>query len=61
MIQGTVPGVRKQKRPKMRWMDDMKKWARMSFDRQLMETEDRRRWNIGLLVHKATNPWNENG
>ena len=41
IMQGTVPGARKQGRPKMRWMDDMEKLAKMSFDKLLRETEDR--------------------
>src|SRR6218665_1296162 len=41
IMQGTVPGARKQGRPKMRWMDDMEKLAKMSFDKLLKETEDR--------------------
>jgi len=56
-MQGTVPGVRKQRRPKMRWMDDMKKWAKMSFERLLKNTEDRWKWR--RLIHEASNPWNE--
>jgi len=30
IMQDTVPGVRKQGKPKMRWIDDMEKWAKMS-------------------------------
>jgi len=43
----------------MRWMDDMEKWAKMSFEKLLKETEDRWRWR--KLVHEATNPRNEDG
>jgi len=28
----------------MRWMDDVEKWAKMSFEKLLKETEDRWRW-----------------
>ena len=65
IMEGTVPGVRKQGRPKMRWIDEMEKmekWAmryKMSFEGLLRETEDRRRWR--RLVHEATNPRNEDG
>jgi len=59
VMQGTVPGVRKQGRPKMQWMDDMEKWAKMSFEKLLKEIEDRWRWH--RLVHEATNPRNEGG
>jgi len=59
IMPGTVLGVRKQRRPKMRWVDDMKKWAKMSFEKLLKETEDRWRWH--RLVHDATNPRNEDG
>jgi len=41
----------------MRWIDDMEKWAKMSFEKPLRETEDR--WH--RLVHEATNPQNEDG
>ena len=44
-------------RPRMRWIDNMDKWAKMSLEKLLRETEDRRRLNI--LVHEATNPRNE--
>jgi len=57
IMQGTVPGARKQGRPKMRWIDNMEKWAGMAFDKLLRETGNRRRWN--RLVHEATNPWND--
>ena len=46
-MEGTVPGVRKQGRPKMRWMVDMEKWAKMLFEKLLKETEDRWRWCYG--------------
>ena len=59
LMQGAVPGVRKQGRPKMQWMDDVEKWAKMSFEKLLKETEDRWRWC--RLVHEATNPRNEDG
>jgi len=42
-MQGTEPRARKQGRPKMRWIDNMEKWAGMSFEKLLRETEDRRR------------------
>ena len=58
-MQGTVPGVRKQGRPKMRWIDDVEKRKKMQFEKVLRETENRWRW--GELVHEATNPWKENG
>ena len=34
-------GNKKAGIPKMRWIDDMEKWAKMSFDKLLRETEDR--------------------
>ena len=59
IIQGTVPGARKQGKPKMRLMDDMEKWAKMSFEKLLKKTENRWRWH--RLVNEATNPRNEDG
>jgi len=41
IMQDTVPGVRKQGKPKMRWIDDMEKWAKVSFEKLLRETDDR--------------------
>jgi len=35
IMQGTVPGIRKQGRPKMGWNNDMEKWAKMSFEKLL--------------------------
>jgi len=59
-MQGTVPGVRrKQRRPKMRWMYDTEKWAKIPFEKLLKETEDSWRWC--RLIHEATNPRNEDG
>ena len=49
--QGTVPRTRKQ--PSMRKIDNMEKWAEMSFDKLLRGTGNRRRSN--RLVHKVTN------
>jgi len=57
IVQGTVPGPRKQGRPKMRWIDNMEERAKVSFEKLLRETEDRRRWN--RLVHEATKPRND--
>ena len=37
IMQGTVPVVRKQRRPKMRWIDNMEKRAGMSFQKLLRE------------------------
>ena len=56
----TVPGVRKQGRPKMRWMDDMEEWAQMSFH-ILRETEATKEMEQNRLAHEATNPRNEDG
>jgi len=43
----------------MRWIDDTEKWAKMSFEKLLRETEDRWRWR--RLVSEASNPRNEDG
>jgi len=60
IVHGTVPWARKQGRPKMRWIDDVEKCAKMSFEKLLRETEDRWSWRR-LIVHEATNPRNEDG
>lgn len=39
-------GARKQERPKTWWLDNMNKWAEMSFHKLLMEAGNKRRWNI---------------
>src|SRR6218665_51336 len=56
---GHCSANKKARRPKMRWMDDMEKWAKMSFEKLLKETENRWRWH--RLIHEATNPRNEDG
>jgi len=43
----------------MRWIDDMETWAKMSFEKLLIETDDRWRWR--RLAHEATNPRIEDG
>lgn len=43
IAQGLVPGATRQGRPRMRWIDNMEKWLRMSFDKLLGETKDRGR------------------
>ena len=58
-MQGTVPGASKQGRPRRRWIDNMERWAEMSFDKLLGKTGNRRRWN--RLFHEATNTRNDDG
>src|SRR6218665_1169265 len=58
IMQGIIPGLRMQGRSKMRWIDNMEKWAKMSFEK-LRETEDRWRWS--RLVREAVNHRNEDG
>ena len=57
IMQGTVPGARKQGRPGMRWIVNMEKWMGMSFDKLLMGTKDRGRQGTegDGLVYEATN------
>ena len=59
ITQVTVPGARKQGRPRTRWIDIMEKWAGMSFEKLLRVTMDRGRWN--RLVHEAINSRSEDG
>ena len=59
ITQDSAPGERKQGRPKMRWIDDMGKYAEMSFGKLLRETGIIWKWN--RLVHEAINPRNEDG
>lgn len=59
LMQGTVPGARKQERPRMQWNGNMGKWAVMSFEKLLRETRDIGRWS--RLVHDANNPRSEDG
>jgi len=56
----TVPGARKQGRPKDTMDRRHRKWAKMSFEKLLRETEDTLRWG-SRLVHEASNPRNEDG
>src|SRR6218665_1935585 len=57
IMQDTVSGAVKQRRRRMRWIDNMEKWTEMSFDKLLRETGESGSWS--RLVHEATNPWSE--
>ena len=59
IMQSTVSGERKQERQKMRQIYDKARWAKMSFEKLLRETEDR--WTWRRLVNEATNPRIQNG
>ena len=44
MMQGTMPGARKQGRPRTAWMDNIKTWTGLSVEESVRMTEDRDKW-----------------
>ena len=54
-MQGTMPGVRRQGRPRMAWLDKIKSWTGLSVEESIRMTEDRDKWR--KYVHGVVNPW----
>jgi len=44
IMQGTVPGARRQSRPRTAWMDNIKTWTGLSVEESIRMTEDRDKW-----------------
>jgi len=55
IMQGTMPGVRRQGRPRMAWLDKIKSWTGLSVEESIRMTEDRDKWR--KYVHGVVNPW----
>jgi len=44
IIQGTMPGARRRRRPRAAWIDNIKSWTGLSVDESVRMTEDRHKW-----------------
>ena len=44
IMQGTMPGARRQGRPRTAWMDNIKTWTGLSMEESVRMTEDRDKW-----------------
>jgi len=58
-MQGTIPGVCRQGRPRTAWIDNIKSWTRLSVEESVTMTEDRDDWK--KYVHGVANPRIEDG
>ena len=59
IMQGTMPGVRGQGRPRTAWLDNIKTWTGLPVEESLSMTEDRDKWR--KYVHSVANPRIEDG
>ena len=59
MMQGTMPGARRQGRSFTAWMDNIKTWAGLSAEESIRTTEDSDKWRKN--VHGVANPRIEDG
>jgi len=44
IMQGTMPGARRRRRPHTAWMDNIKTWTGLSVEESIRMTEDRDKW-----------------
>jgi len=54
IMQGTMPGVCRQERPCMAWIDNIKSWTGLSVEESVRMTKDRDKWR--KYVHGVANP-----
>ena len=59
IMQGTMPCVRRRRRPHTAWIDNIKSWTGLSVEESIRMTEDRDKWR--KYVHGVANPQIENG
>ena len=59
IMQGTMPGARRQGRPRTTWMDNIKTWTGSPEEDSVRMTEDRYKWR--KYVHVVANPRVESG
>jgi len=59
IMQGTMPGARRQGRPRTAWMDNIKTWTGLSMEESVRMTEDRDKWR--KYVHGVANPLVKDG
>jgi len=50
IIQGTMPGSRRQRRSSMAWVDNIKTWTGLSVEESVRMTEDRDKYVHGVAV-----------
>ena len=53
IMQGTMPGVRRQGRPRTAWIDNIKSWTGLSVEESIRMTEDIDKWR--KYVHGVAN------
>ena len=57
IMQGTMPGARRRRRPRTAWMDNIKTWIGLPVEESIRITEDRDKWRKYVHhVHGVANP-----
>jgi len=59
IMQGTMPGARRLRRPRTAWIDNIKKWTGLPVEESIRMTEDRDKWR--KYAHGVTNPRTKDG
>jgi len=59
IMQGTMPGARRRRRPRTAWVDNIKTWTGLPVEESIRMTEDRDKWR--KYVHGVANPRIEDG
>ena len=59
IMQGTMPGARRRRRPRTAWMDNIKTWTGLPLEESVRMAEDRDKWR--KYVHGVANPRVEDG
>jgi len=54
IMRGTIPGARRQRRPHMAQMDNIKTWTGLPLEESIRMTEDRDKWR--KYVNGVANP-----
>ena len=50
IIQGTMPGARRRRRPRAAWIDNIKSWTGLSVEESIRMTEDRDKWRESMSM-----------
>ena len=59
IMQGTMPGARRQGRPRTAWMDNINTWTGLPMEESIRMAEDRDKWR--KYIHGVANPRIEYG
>jgi len=59
IMQGTMPGARRRRRPRTAWMDNIKTWTELSVEESVRRIEKRDKWR--KYAHGVANPRIEDG